>query len=314
MRVLLMALLFFTGAAQTAFAQENEFVSRRSDIFRAIGDKAVALVQGAPSSTGYVRFRQFNEFYYLCGIESPHAYLLLDGSRQRATLYLPRRNEGRERMDGKLFSADDADPIRTLSGVDAVQNLDLLGHDLLRFARSSSVRTVFTPFSPAEGLSGTRDIAHRALGDILSDPWDGRTSRESHFIGLIRTRLPELELRDLSPILDQMRLIKSPSEIDLIRKATKLSGLALLEAMRSTRPGIMEYEIEAVARFTFTQNGAQGEAYHSLVASGPNAWYPHYHAAKGRMADGDSPFGGYRAGLWLLRKRCDANVASQRSI
>jgi Xaa-Pro aminopeptidase len=84
-----------------------------------------------------------------------------------------------------------------------------------------------------------------------------------------------------------MRLIKSPHELELIRKATELSGIALLEAMRSTQPGMMEYEIEAVAKFVFTRNGAQGEAYHSLVASGPNAWYPHYHAGRRRMEDGE---------------------------
>jgi Xaa-Pro aminopeptidase len=84
-----------------------------------------------------------------------------------------------------------------------------------------------------------------------------------------------------------MRLIKSRHEIELIRQATQLSGLAIMEGMRSTRPGMMEYEIEAVARFVFTRHGAQGEAYHSLVASGPNAWFPHYHAGRRRMEGGE---------------------------
>jgi Xaa-Pro aminopeptidase len=279
--------LLLAGAAGSVSAQEGEFAARRSAVFEAIGDKAVALIQGAPSPKAYVRFRQSNDFYYLCGVESPHAYLLLDGSRRRATVYLPRRNEARERMDGKTLSAEDAEAVRKLSGVEAVESLEALGHDLARFARSSSVRTVFVPFSPAEGLSATRDIAHRALGDILADPWDGHLARESHFIQLLRTRLPELEVRDLSPALDRMRLIKSRHEIELIRRATQLSGMALIEGMRSTRPGMMEYEIEAIARFVFTRHGAQGEAYHSLVASGPNAWFPHYHASKRRMEDGE---------------------------
>jgi len=87
----------------------QEFARRRAALYDAIGDKALALIQGAPSPSGYVRFRQSNEFYYLCGVETPHAYLLLDGARRRTTLYLPHRNAGRERVEGKGLTADDAD-------------------------------------------------------------------------------------------------------------------------------------------------------------------------------------------------------------
>ena len=285
-RVFLLSLLI-AGAAPTVFPQENDFASRRSAVYQAIGEQAVAVIQGAPSPAGYTRFRHSNDFYYLCGVASPHAYLLLDGSRRRATLYLPPRNEARERMDGKALSPDDAEEIRKSTGVEAVQGLDTLAADLSRFARSPAVRTLFVPFSPAEVLATSRDIAHRALGDAIADPWDGRPSREGHFIGLLRARFPELELKDLSPALDRMRLIKSPRELELIRRATRLSGVALMEAMRSTRVGMMEYEVEAVGEFIFTRHGAQGEAYHSLVASGPNAWHPHYHASSRRLEDGD---------------------------
>jgi Xaa-Pro aminopeptidase len=84
-----------------------------------------------------------------------------------------------------------------------------------------------------------------------------------------------------------MRLIKSQREIALITKATRLSGLALMEAMRSTVPGITEYELDAMAKYVYYRNGAQGDAYYSLVASGRNAWYPHYNAGKRVMKDGD---------------------------
>src|SRR6478609_5480071 len=70
----------------------EEFAARRAKVFEAIGTSSIALVQGAASPAGYTRFRQSNEFYYLCGIEIPHAYLLLDGGSKRALLYLPHRN------------------------------------------------------------------------------------------------------------------------------------------------------------------------------------------------------------------------------
>ncbi|HZS10088.1 MAG TPA: Xaa-Pro peptidase family protein [Blastocatellia bacterium] len=286
-------LLLLTGVS--AAAQEipyftsdfppEEFAGRREKVYDAIGAAALAVVQGAPSPAGYTRFRQTNEFYYLCGVEVPHAYLLLDGAQRRANIYLPHRNAGREAGEGKMLSAEDADEIRKLSGVDAVYGIELLGEHLARGTRSG--RMIYTPFSPAEGFAMSRDLAVRAVADYAADPWDQRPSREGAFIQMIRTRFPQYEVRDLTPTLDQLRLIKSERELALIRKATRLSCEAILEAMKSTRPGMMEYELDALAKFIFYRNGAQGEAYYSLIASGRNAWYPHYNAGKRRMQDGD---------------------------
>ena len=295
---LLAALCLLPLLPEHVFAQEDiplftsdfppqEFTARRAGVYDAMGEGGLALVQGAPGPAGYVRFRQTNEFYYLCGVEVPHAYLLLDGSRRTATLYLPHRNEGRERSEGKLLSAEDAETVKRLSGVDAVYGTDLLAEHLGRYARGAQRRTLWTPFSPAEGMAMSRDLAVRAVADASSDPWDGTGSREGRLVEMLRARFPQFEVRDLTPTLDQARLIKSPREIELIGKATRLSGLALLEAMRSTVPGISEYELDAVAKYVYYRNGAQGDAYYSLIASGPNAMFPHYNAGKRVMRDGE---------------------------
>ncbi|MEK6756250.1 MAG: aminopeptidase P N-terminal domain-containing protein, partial [Bacteroidota bacterium] len=100
--IALLLLVPLTALSQEGFSlftkdfPPEEFAQRRVKVYDAIGIGAIALVQGAPSPSGYVRFRQSNEFYYLCGVETPHAYLLVDGSQRRSTLYLPHRNEGRE--------------------------------------------------------------------------------------------------------------------------------------------------------------------------------------------------------------------------
>lgn len=265
----------------------DEFARRRATVYEAIGPNAIAVLQGAPNPQGYTRFRQYNEFYYLCGIEVPHAYLLLDGGQKRATIFLPHRNEARERSEGKLLSAEDADLVKQLSGIDHVMASDLLAEALARYARSANTRTLYVPFSPPEGLAMSRDLAIRYNADVASDPFDGRMPRESHFIQLLRERFPMVEVKDLTPTLDAMRLIKSPRELELIRRATRLAGLAIIEAMRSTVPGIYEYELDAVAKYIFYRNGAQGEAYYSLVQSGPNALYGHYNAGKRKMKDGE---------------------------
>jgi Xaa-Pro aminopeptidase len=285
------------GALRTVRAQDaplftadlppEEFAAHRGAIYDAIGKDGVAVLQGAPSPPGYTRFRQSNDFYYLTGIESPHAYLVLEGESRRATLFLPHRNEGRERAEGKLLSAEDADLVKKLSGIDAVQPAELLLEDLARRGRSGGARAVYTPFFPAEGSSMSRDLALREVADLGNDPWDGRVPREGRFVQLLRERFPWLGVRNLTPALDLARLIKSPGEIALIKRATRLACLALQEGMRSTVPGLYEHELDGLARFVFYRNGAQGEAYYSLIASGPNATFPHYNAGKRRMKDGE---------------------------
>jgi Xaa-Pro aminopeptidase len=94
-------------------------------------------------------------------------------------------------------------------------------------------------------------------------------------------------VKDLDPLLDAMRMIKSPREIALVREATRQAGLAMMEAMRSARPGMYEYEIEAIGDYVFKAHNAQGIGYFALVAAGTNSAWPHYHAAQTRIKDGD---------------------------
>ena len=165
--------------------------------------------------------------------------------------------------------------------------MDLLSEHLARFAWGGRVPTLYAAFRPAEGAATSRDLATRAASDVANDPWDGRPSRGAPFLARIRETFPQFKIEELSSILDQLRLVKSPREIELIRKATRLSGLALMGAMRSSRPGMMEYELDAVAKFIFFKEGAQSDAYYSLIAGGPNAWYPHYHRGKRELKDGE---------------------------
>ncbi len=295
MRVGICLLALFAATAAAAqdvplFTRDfppEEFRARREKVYDALGGRALAVVQGAPSPVGYVRFRQSNEFYYLSGVESPHSYLLLDSGRRAASLYLPHRNERREASEGKLLSAEDAELVKELTGIDAVHGVELLSDHLARFAWGSEVPPLYTPFKPAEGLATSRDLATRVASDIANDPWDGRPTREAHFLARIRERFPQFPLEDLSPILDQMRLVKSAREIELIKKATRLSAVAILEAMRSTEPGIREADLDALAKLIFHRGGAQGDAYYSLIAAGPNAWYPHYHRGQRDLRDGE---------------------------
>ena len=265
----------------------EEFAKRRAAVYDAIGPKAVAILQGAPTPVGYTRFRQSTDFYYLSGVEVPNAYLLLDPVERKTTLYLPHRNERREAGEGKVLSAEDADDVRKLTGVDAVFGPELMAEHLARMVQRRESLTAYTPLSPPEGTAESRDLALRRVAELGSDGWDAAPSRAGAFVRKLRDLFPNLAVADLSPTLDRLRLIKSPREIAMIDRATHLSGLALLEAMRSTRPAQYERELDGVAKFVFYRNGAQGDAYYSLIGSGQNAWWPHYNAGKRKMEDGD---------------------------
>jgi Xaa-Pro aminopeptidase len=264
----------------------SEFQARRQKVLDAIGKNAIAIVQGAPSVRGFEVFRQSNEFYYLTGLEVPHSYLLIDGRSGKTTLYLPHRDAERERNEGKQLSAEDADEVKTLTAVDAVYGSDLMARHFRFLLIRAPFPALYTPFAPAEGRVESRDEVLGGLAGLASDPWDGRGSREGQFLQLLRTRFPQFELEDLSPTLDDLRLIKSPREIALLRRAAQLAGQGLVEAMRSTRPGILEYQLDAAARYIFYVNGARGEAYSSITAGGQNAWYGHYFHNKSRLQDG----------------------------
>ena len=289
-------LLFVTQL--TSFAQEKhyyqtdfsivDFQERRSQIFEAIGNNSIALIQGAASITGFKVFRQTNTFYYLCGLESEHAYLLLNGKTKTSTIYLPNRDKARESSQGKILSAEDADLIKKLTGVERVRGYGSLANDLVGTGLiNRGAPYLYTPLSPAEIGNDSRDEILHGQARAASDPWDSQSTREARFKKLIIERFPQFEIRDLSPILDAMRLIKSPKEIEIIRNATEIAGLAIMEAMRSTSPGVYEYQLDAAAKYIFYLHGAQGDGYPSIIGGGTNAYMGHYFRKRDVLKDGD---------------------------
>lgn len=272
---------------QTDFSAE-EFRARWNDVFDEIGPDALALVQGAGKVRGFNFPRQYNNFYYLSGIETPHAYLLLDGSNREVVLFLPPRDEKLERSEGKILSAADVELVMQLTGVDDVRSSAAMSGDWLRDFGHDGTQHFYVQFSPSEGTGESRHEILLANQGIADDPWDGRVAREERFRELAQRRNPELELRDLTPVMDRLRTIKSAAEIALVRRASELAGLGLMEAMRSTAPGVYEYQLDAAARYVFLLNGARLEAYRSITASGTqNINNGHYFRNDRRMQDGD---------------------------
>ncbi|MBN1316220.1 MAG: aminopeptidase P family protein [Anaerolineales bacterium] len=253
---------------------------RRERIFDAIGSKAFALIQGAPPSRGYVVFRQTNEFFYCCGLETPQAYLLMDGAAHKSRLYLPKRGKA-QITEGAPPGIEDAELVKILTGADHVHSVAKLSEHL------ANAKIVYTPHAPSELRGATRPDLLVADQMIANDPWNGQLSREQHLIALLRSRFPEIDVRDLTPILDEMRSVKSSREIAVMRRAGHLCALAIREAMQSTRPGMLEYQLGALASYIYLVNGARGEGYRPIIASGERIWHIHYFLNSHPLKDGD---------------------------
>jgi len=281
-------MLFLLGAAGALQAQpplftdalpKEEFAARRARVMEQIGD-AVVVVQGTTETSSYEKFRQSNQFFYLSGIEVPRAILVIDGRTKSSALYIAPRDERMERSEGPLLApGSDAEK---LTGIERVLPREQFAAD----AKTLDGRVVYTTFRGETVGAGTpdREASHKRARE--ADPWDQMPSREDWFMKKLGAQA-KVEFRNLDPILDAMRMIKSPREIALIRESTRIAGQGLMEAMRSAEPGMYEYELEAIADYVFKKNNAQGIAYFALVAAGRNASWPHYHASQALIRDGD---------------------------
>jgi Xaa-Pro aminopeptidase len=306
-RSVVAVLIAVLGTALPAGAQyyqadfpAEEFKARHAKVFEQIGANAVAVIQGVPQTEGFTYPRQHNTFYYLSGIETPGSYLLLDGRTKTATLYLPARNPRLEAAEGRVLSAEDVDLVKRIAGVDDVQPLERMAGTnwpLVSTNAAGSGRgggrgqggaAIYAEFSPAENQGQSRGELVSAETSRANDYWDGTGSRQRRFVELLRARHPRAEVKNLNPIMDEMRSVKSTREIALIRRASQIAGLGLMEAMRSTEPGVSEFQLDAAARYVFLVNDARLEGYRSITASGTeNINNMHYFRNTGVLKDGD---------------------------
>ncbi len=261
----------------------EEYAARRARAMAKIGDGA-AILQGTTERPGEQPLRQSNQFHYLTGVVEPRALLIVDGKTHRSTLFLNPRNERSEKsMFGPgLYPGEEA---ARATGIDAVLPREDFRGALAALAQEG--RPIFTCFRPEVlGSASSTDPAALARA-TKSDPWDGRSSREEAFIEHLKAIAAKSEIQNLDPILDELRGTKSPREIAIIREATRIAGLGILEAIRDARPGMFEYELQADCEFVFKKFGAYGAAYFALIATGENTWYSHYHEDTAQLKDGD---------------------------
>jgi len=187
----------------------EEFIERRRKLSGAVGANSLLLIQSAAPVDGFTVFRQTNEFYYLVGLESPSSLLLIGNGH--SALYLPFTTSNSAGEHGALCFEDAAE-VKRATGVDYVYPTCSLKEHL------PTSGLLFTPFSPAEGKLACQDTLLNAAKQIAGDERERVLSREGRLIRNVRELRPSLELRDLSPALSNLRLIKSRREFAFMRR------------------------------------------------------------------------------------------------
>ncbi|OZI26643.1 Xaa-Pro aminopeptidase [Bordetella genomosp. 9] len=241
---------------------------RLQDTMRAAGGGIALLPAARPvirNRDAEYPYRQDSDFLYLTGFPEPEAWLvLIAGETDRALLFCRDKNEDRELWEGRSVGPDAAVAEFGFDEAYPAERLDDMLPALL-LDQPTLFASVLRDTRVDECLRRATETARR----------QSRTGQ----------RPPDRQ-QDLLPIVAEMRLVKDPTEIALMRRAARISAGAHARAMRHARPGMREYEIEAELLYEFRRHGAQSPAYGSIVATGPNACVLHYPAGDAVLRDG----------------------------
>lgn len=209
-------------------------------------------------------YREDNDFFYLTGLETPGAWLALNmGGEGHMVLFLPPRVPRAEQWTGERLGP--GAEAQALSGIAEVQSSETMGDEISRWLGS---------YGRVGGLSG--EELYLSLGDAE----DAETLAE-----LFPVQPPLL--RDLDPILAELRLVKDAEELRRLREAARITMEAHREVWRVAGPGVTEYQAEAALEYVFRVHGAERVGFPSIVGSGPNSVVLHYDKSRRRMEAGD---------------------------
>ena len=247
----------------------NEFSKRRYQLMTEMVE-GVAIVPTSPelirNRDSHYPFRFDSYFYYLSGFKEPESVLfLIAGPQAKTILFCRDKDMEREIWDGFRYG-----PAAAVSefGIDAAYSMSQLDEI-------------------APQLMANQSKLFYSLGADAA--WDARVTG---WINQLRSQartgvsVPD-SIVDVRKLLDEMRLYKSEAEVAVMRRSANIASAAHQRAMQFTRPGMMEYEIEAEFLHEFYRHGSQAPAYTSIVAGGANACTLHYNANNAKLLDGD---------------------------
>ena len=247
-----------------------EFARRRKQLMRMADEDAILILPSAPervrSHDTHYPYRQDSDFWYLSGFPEPESVLVLVPGRKHGEvlLFCRERDPEREAWDGPRAGPEGAVEAYGVDDAYPITDLDEILPGLLE-GRSR----VYYHFG--------RDTEF----DLKLIGWVNRVRSQVR-----QGAQPPHEFLELGHLLHELRLFKSAAELRLMRRSAAIAAEAQLAAMRATRPGGHEYEVEAALQYTYRRHNAVA-AYEPIVGAGANGCVLHYRANSAALADGD---------------------------
>lgn len=241
-----------------------------AEFMKRLGQESVAIIPSAreatrSNDTNY-RYRQDSDFFYLTGFDEPESIAVIAPSNEhKYTLFVRPRDPEREIWDGRRAGVEGA---RNEHGADAAFPIAEFEEKL------------------GDLLDGVTNLYYRIGSNPELDDMIIAQIRRMRTMTRKGVKVPEAII-DTGAILHEMRLIKSEDEIAIMQRAADIAAEAHREAMQRVRPGMKEYEVEALIEYMFRKNGAAAPAYSSIVGSGPNATVLHYINNDATLRDGE---------------------------
>ncbi len=248
---------------------KTQFVRRRHELASAIKFGIAVIPTAAErirNKDAHFPYRFDSYFHYLTGFNEPESVVVVIGGKpSRSILFCRAKHEEREIWDGFRYGPEEAKTQFNFDDTFAIDEIDKILPQLIE-----NKDAIFTPIG-------------------IESNWDNKMMG---WLNKTRSRAREgiaapASLIDVREILDEMRLIKDPDELDVMRRAAKISAEAHVNAMLATKPEKYEYEIEAELLYHFKKKGSQFPAYTSIVAGGKNACVLHYIENNAVLNDGD---------------------------
>ena len=250
----------------------QEFLRRRQALLAKMAPASAAVIFAAPevtrSNDSEYPYRQNSDFWYFTGFNEPEALLLLvksDETHNHSVLFNRVRDKQAEIWFGRRLGQEAAPEAL---GVDRALAWDTL---------SEQLHLLLNGLDVIYHAQGEYDFADRIVFSALD--------RLRH--GFRQNLQAPATLTDWRPWVHEMRLFKGPEELDILRRAGKISALAHTRAMQACRPGLFEYQLAGEIHHEFTRHGARHPSYNTIVGGGENACILHYTENESELRAGD---------------------------
>ncbi len=292
-RIVTLALLLFgsTLAASPAYSSElsDDLSARRARVMDALGADGMLILWSAPSRTYSLdvsyEYRQDSNLYYLTGMTQPDTILVLmpGNASRKEILFVRDRDPFREHWNGRILGTDEAGALSGIRTVLSIAQFDAFATAMLGKAPSGVVDEPESRAFASALTAGRAKVAvlleARSTSDALGPGAD--------FARRARDRFAGFQVIDATPMLTELRLVKTAYEQKVLIKSLAVSSDAQIAGMRRAKPGVWEYQVEAAIENVFMDRGSMGWSYPSIVGSGPNATILHYTESTRQMQPGD---------------------------